>query len=144
MGLMAAILLASRSANPPGLPVPVSDLLLHAGAYAALALALLRGLSGARRAGVNARQALLAAVLAAAYGVADEFLQSFVPGRDAAVRDVAADAVGATTGAALGWMWCRVWTMTIRRRPRADPPASRPRQRPTDHDQVVPNTRTSE
>lgn len=49
----------------------------------------------------------LAGLAAALYGVCDEWHQSFVPGRDASVGDVAADALGALLGAglALGLAW---------------------------------------
>ena len=80
-------------------------MLAHAAAYAVLGAATLRGLAGARRAGATVRAAVLAAVLGAAYGAADEFHQSFVPGRTAELRDVLADALGAAAGAGLGWAW---------------------------------------
>ena len=103
--LMAAIYFASDRPDAPRLMGAVPDVLAHAAAYAVLGAATLRGLAGARRAGATARAALLAAVLAAAYGMADEFHQSFVPGRTAELRDVLADALGAAAGAALGWAW---------------------------------------
>jgi VanZ family protein len=43
-------------------------------------------------------------LLATAYGVSDEYHQSFVPGRDASVRDVGSD----FAGAALGALGCRL------------------------------------
>ena len=102
---MLAIYLASGSSDAPQLLMTFSDVPAHAAAYAVLAVVMLRGLTGARLAGVPARTALLAAILATAYGVTDEFHQSFVAGRHAELRDVAADALGATAGAALGWVW---------------------------------------
>ena len=105
---MMAIYLASDSSAAPQLLMTLSDAPAHAAAYAALAVAMLRGVSGARLAGVSARTALLAAVLAIAYGVSDEFHQSFVAGRHGELRDVAADALGATGGAALAWVWARL------------------------------------
>ena len=105
MGLMGATYLASGSSDAPELLMTLPDVPAHGVAYAALAVAMLRGLTGARVAGVPVRTALLAAVLATAYGVTDEFHQSFVAGRHAELRDVAADALGATAGAALGWVW---------------------------------------
>jgi VanZ family protein len=59
--------------------------------------------------------AALAAVL---YGLSDEVHQSFIPGRDASVGDVVADALGALLGAAAWVVGCRVlgrFTSRVRR-----------------------------
>jgi VanZ family protein len=45
---------------------------------------------------------LLAAGMVFLLGIADEFHQSFVPGRDAAVPDVIADVIGGFVGAVVG------------------------------------------
>jgi len=47
------------------------------------------------------RAALLAALLAAGWGVLDEIHQSFVPGRDASPADAVADTLGGAAGAVL-------------------------------------------
>ncbi len=73
------------------------DKLLHAAAYALLAGLVLCAVARAR---LGVRAATVAIVLAAAYGVTDEWHQSRVPGRDADPADVAADAAGAIAGAA--------------------------------------------
>ena len=104
---MAAIYLGSDWSATPQLLQRVSDVPLHAGTYAVLAAAMLHGLTGARRNRGTTRTALVAAALAAVYGLTDEFHQSFVPGRYADLRDVAANALGATGGAVLGWAWCQ-------------------------------------
>lgn len=70
---------------PPG-----ADKVAHAGAYGVLG-ALLTVATG---------RPWLAVLIAAAFGVSDEFHQSFVPQRAADVYDVVADTVGATIGAA--------------------------------------------
>jgi VanZ family protein len=75
------------------------DKLLHAIAYALLA-ALVAGALAPARLGA-ARAAVLAAAISGAYGATDEWHQSFVPGRSADPRDVAADVAGAAVGAAL-------------------------------------------
>jgi VanZ family protein len=75
------------------------DILLHALEYMALALLLARGLNDGLGAPVPARRLLLAWALCVAYAVSDEIHQSFVPKRSSDWRDVAADAVGAATGA---------------------------------------------
>lgn len=68
-----------------------SDKVLHAGAYAVLGGLLTAATSNP----------VLGVALAIAYGVSDEIHQSFVPGRDASVGDLVADAVGAALGAGL-------------------------------------------
>ena len=114
-GLMAAIFFVSGTPSPPRLPGSVSDVTAHFLAYAVLGGALLRGVAGAAWDRVNARGAVVAAVLAAAYGLTDEFHQSFVPGRTPELRDVAADALGAAAGAALAWAWSIVLAVRGRR-----------------------------
>jgi VanZ family protein len=51
----------------------------------------------------RSREFLLALLLAALYAASDEFHQKFVPGREAAVRDVMIDTCGAGTGLAVIW-----------------------------------------
>jgi VanZ family protein len=77
---------------------PGEDKLLHGGGYALLGALLSAALVDVVRAG---RVLLLAAALASLYGVADEWHQSFVPGRTSDVLDWTADTVGALAGAAL-------------------------------------------
>lgn len=82
-------------------PPPGVQNALHVPAYAGLSFVLWRGLRGPRR-----RAALLAAVLATAYGVTDEVHQMFVTGRTASVTDALANALGAF--AVAGWAWLTV------------------------------------
>jgi VanZ family protein len=51
----------------------------------------------------RSRQYLIALLLAAFYASSDEFHQKFVPGREAAVRDVLIDTCGAGFGLAAVW-----------------------------------------
>jgi VanZ family protein len=74
------------------------DKLLHAGAYAVLGGLAAGALARGRLATV--RGVVAAALLATAYGATDEWHQSHVPGRDADLADLAADAAGAIAGAA--------------------------------------------
>lgn len=83
------------------LGVGIPDYLLHAGAYAVLALLLHTALVRAWQAPPRAAW-LIAWVVSVVYGVTDEYHQSFVPGRDPSLKDWVADAVGA--GMAL-WIW---------------------------------------
>ncbi|MCU0503492.1 MAG: VanZ family protein [Anaerolineae bacterium] len=85
--------LSSRPDLPnfaPGLP-GVEELGGHLTAYGVLAGLLWWALRGS---GVR-YPATWALVLAVAYGVSDEFHQSFVPGRDMSVSDLMVDLLGA-------------------------------------------------
>jgi hypothetical protein len=85
----------------------VFDKALHGTEYAALGALLVFALL---RSGIHPALALAAAaVLASAYGVSDEWHQSFVPGRDPDWHDWAADTVGALAGAALVVGVLRPW-----------------------------------
>ena len=76
--------------------------LAHLAEYAILAVliwnALRLSLAGASMRGVFARLAVLVSML---YAASDEFHQAFVPGREAAVRDVLIDTAGAIGGLGL-------------------------------------------
>jgi len=113
VGLLMAIEFG-LSAQPrvPAGPFPHADKWAHAITYAALAAAWLRALAGGRWEGVTADRALWAAVAAVAYGVTDEWHQSFVPGRSAEAIDLVADTVGA--GLAAGGLGA--WGIMLRRR----------------------------
>lgn len=72
----------------------------HIGEYAVLAYLLWRALRAHR---FSPRQALVwSGLLALAFAASDEFHQSFIPGREGAVRDVLIDTVGIGVGL-LGW-----------------------------------------
>lgn len=95
--------LSSRSdLGPAGRVVP--DTLSHGTVYLILAVLLCRALAGGLRP-LRPGPALFAALLATAYGVSDEFHQSFVPGRDASAADVLKDMGGAAIGA---WLFVKV------------------------------------
>jgi VanZ family protein len=91
---------ASSQPNPfPLLPrgLFTHDKLLHAGAYAVLGALACGALVWRRLRWVRAL--VLASLVATAYGVTDEWHQSYVPGRDADPHDLLADAAGALVGA---------------------------------------------
>jgi VanZ family protein len=83
--------------HQPSLRVPggLPDWLMHGLEYAGLAALLFRAQVRTGRRGPKSLLAALAGC--AAFGLIDEYHQSFVPGRDASLRDALAD----TTGAAL-------------------------------------------
>jgi VanZ family protein len=93
----------SSVSNPPALPG--SDKNLHALLYAGLGLLLTRALSKGFDSPVRLGTAVLATVLAAMYGVSDEFHQHFVPPRQVEALDVVADAIGAGAAAFGLYAW---------------------------------------
>lgn len=95
--------LSSRS-DLARLPGGVSDKFAHFVAYAVLAGLSLRAAAGGRWAGVNRRAALVALAVACGYGALDELHQVFTPGRFAGVDDWVADALGALSAIALGFI----------------------------------------
>lgn len=116
----AVVLVASVSEPSGGAPAPPvfglpADKLLHGVAYAGLAAALAVGLATPGRVGslttadpldghpTARRVVLLAVVGAAVYGLAMEGLQYPLSYRTFDLLDAAANAVGATVGAA-GWL----------------------------------------
>lgn len=97
----AAVLFAASSRSDVGVFGRIPDWITHGGAYLLLGGLLCRALAGGLGAPFSPRAALLAAALATAYGVTDEWHQSFVPGRDASAADVAKDFGGAALGSVL-------------------------------------------
>ncbi len=71
------------------------DKVIHTCAYIPLAYLLYLSL---QRSGVKKHVFLVAFIIACLYGITDELHQSAVPGRDAALGDAAADALGAFLG----------------------------------------------
>ena len=87
------------------MPTQVSDVSLHSVAYFGLTLLLIRALAVNRWTGVTAVTITVAWVVAVAYGVTDEWHQSFVPNRQADVRDVIANAIGALVATGVTGAW---------------------------------------
>lgn len=85
---------------------------LHVPAYAALAWAWRWALGAWLR--VPVARAISACAIASAYGVFDEWHQSFVPGRFASLTDVTLDFAGVVLGIWLAaWIGSRARTRTI-------------------------------
>jgi len=88
----------SYVSHQPSLPLPggLPDWLLHGAEYAVLGLLVGWAVSRTTSTSTPIVAAWMAgAAGCAVFGLIDEFHQSFVPGRDASLRDAAADAVGA-------------------------------------------------
>jgi len=102
LALSAAILLGGRVPDAVELFAFSWDKLQHALAYAVLA--------GAWCVAFGGRRAVLAILIAVATGALDEWLQRALPGRQADLADLLADAIGATIGAWLASMFAaRLW-----------------------------------
>jgi len=94
--------LSSRPSTPSLLAFPHADKLAHA-----IAFGILGGLLAFARLPValgSVGRVGLVTLLVAAYGLSDEFHQSFVEGRDSSAWDLLADTFGGL-GAALAVMW---------------------------------------
>ena len=81
------------------------DKYLHATLYAGLGVLLVRALAGGWHRRVTPVIVVSAIAIAAAYGVSDEFHQSFVPLRSVDAMDVVADTVGASIAAVVLYAW---------------------------------------
>jgi VanZ family protein len=92
---MALIFALSAIPDLTRLPGDLSDHAGHFVGYAVLGALVIRACAGAEWAGVTAGAAGAAWLVAAGYGVADEFHQHFVAGRTPAFDDWLADATGA-------------------------------------------------
>ncbi len=97
---MVAIFVASSIPDLQELPGGVSDKTGHFIGYAILGACVVRALASARWRGLTARTAGLALLFSSAYGLSDEYHQSFVHGRSPDVHDWVADTLGAA--AAIG------------------------------------------
>jgi len=71
-----------------------ADKVLHAGEYLLLGLLLVRALRATLRVGRPLFAAMIAIGIVVTVGTADEFLQSFIPGRQSDILDLLADALG--------------------------------------------------
>jgi VanZ family protein len=105
---MAFIFYLSSMPEPP-LPSAVNDKEAHFSGYALLGLLTARAAAGGFGRRVTRTIALAAIAIAIAYGISDEFHQSFVPGRDADLHDVYADGIGAVMGTVACWAWGIIW-----------------------------------
>ena len=98
---MAAIFTLSSISSLPSLPGGLTDHTGHFIGYGLLGSLALRGFAGARWQGVTVSAAWRSVLLSSLYGVTDEYHQSFVTGRTAAVDDWVADSAGAAIAALL-------------------------------------------
>lgn len=102
---MGLIFVGSSISTVPALPGGMSDKAAHLLEYAGLGVLTVRALSGGRWEGVRLGAVVGTALIAAAYGLSDEAHQLLMPGRQFDLRDLAADAAGATAAAGALWAW---------------------------------------
>ena len=102
---MAAIFHFSAQSTLPGAVGGISDTVLHTTAYGGLALVSLRAVAGGQWVGVTLAALVFAWVMATAYGATDEWHQMHTPGRNAELRDLANDAIGAAVAVGLAGAW---------------------------------------
>lgn len=100
-----AVIFVGSSIQTPEIPGGFSDKTAHGSEYAVLGLLLARALAGPRWLSPSLPCALGAVILAALYGISDEYHQLFVPGRQYDVHDMLADAIGASMSAGGLWVW---------------------------------------
>ena len=90
--------------SQPAVPIPQAiwgqDKFMHFIAYGVLGYLLAKSLKESID-GLTWKQIGWVAGVAALYGLSDEFHQMYVPGRDASVGDLVADALGGLAGAML-------------------------------------------
>jgi VanZ family protein len=87
----------------------------HFTEYFIFSLLILRGFRAGEK-GTRLRWALLTILIVAGYASLDEFHQSFVPGRTAAVGDVLIDTSGGATAQFAAWLWILLGPTRARRR----------------------------
>jgi VanZ family protein len=102
---MLLIFVGSSFSKLPEVPGGFSDKTLHAGEYAVLGVLFARGLAGPRWLSLTFPHVAGAVILAALYGVSDEFHQLFVFGRQFDVSDMMADGLGASLSTGALWAW---------------------------------------
>lgn len=108
----ALIFTLSSIAGLPAPPGGLTDKHAHFVTYAVLCACLVWGLTDRAPARTTWPIAAAAVVLASLYGASDEWHQSFVPGRETSMRDLAADAAGAV----LAGIGLRAWAIIRARR----------------------------
>lgn len=104
---MAMLFVFSSLSTLPSPPGDLSAYDVHIAAYAGLG-ALTARATGRGLRDVSWRAVGSAILIAAAYGVTDEYHQLFTPGRSFDVLDMAADALGSIVGASAVGAWSRI------------------------------------
>ena len=101
---MAAIFFTSAQSHVT-FPLGVPDKVFHVLGYTGLGMLFIRALAGGLPTRLTTVTALAGLLLTVAYGVSDEFHQTFVPGRSADVEDLLADTIGGAGAVVVCWLW---------------------------------------
>jgi VanZ family protein len=101
---MAVIFYLSSLHQAP-LPASVGDKPAHAFGYLGLGVVIARALAGGMPPRITWPQVMIGLAIASAYGVTDEWHQSFVAGRSADVLDWYSGSIGAALGLGACWAW---------------------------------------
>jgi len=123
---MAAVFFVSSISNL-GKAGRVPDWISHPVEYGAGAVLVCRALAVPRGRPVTASTAVIATLLTTAYGITDEYHQSFVPGRTADPADVVKDLVGAAAASLVYRRWTNAAAMSDRGSTRTPDPSESPR-----------------
>ena len=99
---MAAIFYLSALSSPP-VPGNVNDKLLHTIEYFGLGLLVFRAIAGGLLRRPSATTVAFCLLITVAYAASDEMHQFFTPDRTPDVRDLLADATGATLALIVTW-----------------------------------------
>ena len=95
---MGLIFLLSHQPNLKSGLVSWLDLILrkiaHVVEYGVLTWLLIRALSSAKEKKISKKTLIIAGVIAILYAISDEYHQTFILGREGAIRDVMVDGVG--------------------------------------------------
>jgi VanZ family protein len=104
VAIAVLIFAASSRSTVAGPRIPYFDKVVHFSVYGLLGTLVCRQ-------GRGWRGAVGAVLVVSAYGAADEWHQSFVPGRSSEVADWVADTAGAAVAAWMytRWRWYRGW-----------------------------------
>ena len=122
MLIAALIFFASGQSDVGGPSIPGIDKVTHFAVYGLLATLVVR-------LGRTRRSAWISLVVVSAYGITDEWHQSFTPGRSVEIADWVADTAGAAVAILCYWNW--TWYRTrlespLRRKRRVENHASVP------------------
>ena len=116
----ALIFVLSSVSDVPSLPGDMSDKTGHGLLYLGLGFLVARALAGGLGQPLRLGMVAVSIVLSTVYGLSDECHQWFVPSREFDLRDLTADAVGASIGAGVSWL-CGIIGPVLRRARRVPP-----------------------